>query len=146
MFECRINAALIEFLESTVQGKSYRLLRGGPPLGPHVYPRSGDMLESFIVNRAPFNTELDVATAHDFCEGVRCGLLHEARTKNGWVSARRKMAAGLSMRPALRKSFTVTIFRKRYSILSRGIRARSLLIRQSKRHSFGSLTTLRVVA
>jgi hypothetical protein len=34
---------------------------------------------------APFNTEFDARTAHDFYEGVRCGLLHEARTKNGWV-------------------------------------------------------------
>jgi hypothetical protein len=80
-----IQCSLIEFLESTVQGKSYRLLRGGPPLGPHEYSRSGDMFESFLVNREPFNTTFDAATAHDFYEGVRCGLLHEARTKNGWV-------------------------------------------------------------
>lgn len=80
-----IQCSLIEFLESTVQGKSYRLLRGGPPLGPHEYSRSGDMFESFLVNRAPFNAEFNAATAHDFYEGVRCGLLHEARTKNGWV-------------------------------------------------------------
>jgi hypothetical protein len=80
-----IQCSLIEFLESTLQGKSYRLLRGGPPLGPHEYSRSGDMFESFFVNRAPFNTEFNAATAHDFYEGVRCGLLHEARTKNGWV-------------------------------------------------------------
>ncbi len=80
-----IQCSLIEFLESAVQGKSYRLLRGGPPLGPHEYSRSGDMFESFLVNRVPFNTEFDAARAHDFYEGVRCGLLHEARTKNGWV-------------------------------------------------------------
>jgi hypothetical protein len=80
-----IQCSLIEFLESAVQGKSYRLLRRGPPLGPHEYSRSGDMFESFLVNRAPFNTEFDAARAHDFYEGVRCGLLHEARTKNGWV-------------------------------------------------------------
>ena len=43
------------------------------------------MFESFLVNRAPFNPEFGAATAHDFYEGVRCGLLHEARTKNGWV-------------------------------------------------------------
>ena len=65
------------------QGKSYRLLRGGPPLGPHEYSRSGDMFESFFVNRAPFNIEFNAAAAHDFYEGVRCGRLHEARTKNG---------------------------------------------------------------
>jgi len=43
------------------------------------------MFESFLVNREPFQAEFDATTAHDFYEGVRCGLLHEARTKNGWV-------------------------------------------------------------
>ena len=81
-----IQCSLIEFLESTVQGKSYRLLvKGAPRLGPYEYSRSGDMFESFLVKRAPFNGEFNAADAHDFYEGVRCGLLHEARTKNGWV-------------------------------------------------------------
>jgi len=80
-----IQCSLIEFLESSVQGTISRLLRGGPPLGPHEYSHSGDMFESFFVNRTPFNTEFNAAMAHDFYEGVRYGLLHEARTKNGWV-------------------------------------------------------------
>ncbi len=80
-----IQCSLIEFLESTVQGMSYRFLRRGDTLGPYEYSRSGDMFESFLVNRAPFNAEFNATTAHDFYEGVRCGLLHEARTKNGWV-------------------------------------------------------------
>lgn len=80
-----IQCSLIEFLESTVQGKSYRLVKGATPLGPYEYCRSGDMFESFLLNRTPFNNEFNETTAHDFYEGVRCGLLHEARTKNGWV-------------------------------------------------------------
>jgi hypothetical protein len=81
-----IQCSLIEFLESTVQGKSYRLLvKGAPPLGPYEYGRSGEMFESFLLKRTPFTSEFDAAAAHDFYEGVRCGLLHEARTKNGWV-------------------------------------------------------------
>lgn len=81
-----IQCSLIEFLESTVQGKSYRLLvKGAPSLRPYEYCRSGEMFESFLSKRAPFNREFNDATAHDFYEGVRCGLLHEARTKNGWV-------------------------------------------------------------
>jgi hypothetical protein len=80
-----IQCSLIEFLESTIQGMSYRFLRRGDTLGPYEYSRSGDMFESFLVNRAPFNAEFNAATTHDFYEGVRCGLLHEARTKNGWV-------------------------------------------------------------
>lgn len=81
-----IQCSLIEFLESTIQGKSYRLrVKGTPALGPYEYDRSGEMFESFLVNRTPFSSEFNEATAHDFYEGVRCGLLHEARTKNGWV-------------------------------------------------------------
>ena len=81
-----IQCSLIEFLESTAQGKSYRLLvKGAPALGQYEYNRSGEMFESFLASRAPFNGEFNKDIAHDFYEGVRCGLLHEARTKNGWV-------------------------------------------------------------
>jgi hypothetical protein len=81
-----IQCSLIEFLESTVQGKSYRLpVKGAPPLGPFEYDGSREMFESFLLKRAPFSSEFNDATAHDFYAGVRCGLLHEARTKNGWV-------------------------------------------------------------
>jgi len=81
-----IQCSLIEFLESTVQGKSYRLLKNGsPPLTTDEYSGSRVMFESFLVNRVPFQAEFDGPLAHDFYEGVRCGLLHEARTKNGWV-------------------------------------------------------------
>ena len=42
------------------------------------------------MNRTPFSNDFKTPnTARDFYEGVRCGLLHEARTKNGWtISAR----------------------------------------------------------
>lgn len=80
-----IQCSLIEFLESTVQGKSYRILKVGESSGSHEYSRSREMFESFLVNRVPFSFEFDAAKAHEFYEGVRCGLLHEARTKNGWV-------------------------------------------------------------
>ena len=79
-----IQCSIVEFLESTVQGKSYRLLRkGAPPLGPHEYASSSEIFISFLVNRQPFKDDFDEDRARDFYEGVRCGLLHEARTKNG---------------------------------------------------------------
>jgi hypothetical protein len=82
-----IQCSLIEFLESTVQGKSYRFLRkGDPQLGPHEYSSSSDIFVSFLLKRLPFSNDFTTdATARDFYEGVRCGLLHEARTKNGWT-------------------------------------------------------------
>jgi hypothetical protein len=82
-----IQCSLIEFLESTIQGKSYRYRRNGdPPLGQYEYSNSGSMFESFLMNRSPFDGEFTTQPlAHDFYASVRCGVLHEARTKNGWT-------------------------------------------------------------
>jgi hypothetical protein len=81
-----IQCSLIEFLESTLQGKSYHFSRrGSPPLGPHEYSSSSGIFVCFLLNRTPFNNDFTEAIARDFYEGVRCGLLHEARTKNGWT-------------------------------------------------------------
>jgi hypothetical protein len=82
-----IQCSLVEFLESTVQGTSYRFLRkGDPPLGTYEYSSSSDVFVSFLLNRTPFKNDFkDENTARDFYVGVRCGLLHEARTKNGWT-------------------------------------------------------------
>lgn len=81
-----IQCSLIEFLESTLQGMSYRYSRNGnPPLGQYEYSNSGLMFESFLANRTPFNGEFSQQQAHEFYVSVRCGVLHEARTKNGWT-------------------------------------------------------------
>jgi hypothetical protein len=81
-----IQCSLIEFLESTLQGMSYRYSRNGnPPLGMYEYSNSGLMFESFLTNRTPFNGAVTQQHAHDFYVSVRCGVLHEARTKNGWI-------------------------------------------------------------
>jgi hypothetical protein len=79
-----IQCSLVEFLESTYQGKNYRRLRKGDRLGPHEYSVSGEMFVAFLRGRQPFSPIFNEVTATDFYEGVRCGLLHEARTKNGW--------------------------------------------------------------
>jgi hypothetical protein len=83
-----VQCSLIEFLESTVQGTSYRYVprrKGVPPLGQYEYSSSGDIFVSFLVNRPPFKNDYTEDIARDFYESVRCGLLHEARTKNGWT-------------------------------------------------------------
>lgn len=81
-----IQCSLIEFLESTIQGMSYRYSRNGnPPLAQHEYSNSGAMFEFFLANRTPFNAEFIKQLPHDFYVSVRCGVLHEARTKNGWT-------------------------------------------------------------
>lgn len=81
-----IHCSMIEFLESTLQGKSYRFVRkNDPPLTPHEYSESGKMFSTFLSKRQPFCAVFDAALAADFYAGVRCALLHEARTKDGWI-------------------------------------------------------------
>lgn len=81
-----IQCSIVEFLESTLQGKSYRFVRkGDPSLGIYEYSSSNHIFISFLVNRSPFKNDFNEDRARDFYVNVRCGLLHEARTKNGWT-------------------------------------------------------------
>jgi len=79
-----IQCTLIEFLESCRQGLKYRFLRNGEQLGPNEYSSSKNIFVTFLSNREPFSNTFDETAAVDFYAGVRCGLLHEAQTKNGW--------------------------------------------------------------
>jgi hypothetical protein len=88
-----VQCSQIEFLESTLQGTSYRYVprrKGAQQKGPYEYSGSGDIFASFLVNRSPFKNDFTQGIARDFYEGVRCGLLHEARTKNGWTILAKK--------------------------------------------------------
>jgi len=76
--------SLIEFLESTVQGLTYRHLRRGETLGAFEYNDSGTLFKHFLCKRHPFASQFTEPLATDFYLSIRCGLLHEARTKNGW--------------------------------------------------------------
>ncbi len=91
-----IQCTLIEFLESTVQGRNYRYRRrGDPPLGPHEYSNGKDLFVRFLSTRTPFDKDFDTHLAREFYENVRCGLLHEARTKGGWTIWAKSPAASL---------------------------------------------------
>ena len=84
-----IQCSLIEFLESTLQGKGY--VHGRVTNPQHEYSKSGAMFQAFLVNRPFFSREFNRVLANDFYESVRCGVLHEARTRNGWtISAKSK--------------------------------------------------------
>jgi hypothetical protein len=80
-----VQCTLIEFFESTVQGLNYRYVRRGATSRPHEYSDSAALFTGFLCTREPFASEFDQNLADDFYAGVRCGLLHEARTKNGWL-------------------------------------------------------------
>ena len=78
-----IQCSLVEFLESCFLGINYK--RKKPTL-PYEYGESGTVFVSFLCNRAPFNgCFTDEALAWDFYDSVRCGVLHEARTKGAWL-------------------------------------------------------------
>jgi len=75
-----IQCSLIEFLESTIHGINY--VYKNP--GPYEYSQSKQVFESFLANRKPFAGAFSPSLASSFYVGVRCGMLHEARTKDGW--------------------------------------------------------------
>ena len=84
--------SLIEFLQSTYEGKTYEL--NGKET-KHIYNSSSKMFKNFLEQQLPFNKFFDKPVpnptgkiktyADDFYINVRCGLLHEAATNNGWV-------------------------------------------------------------
>ncbi|MCD0472569.1 hypothetical protein [Flavobacterium sp. JAS] len=81
-----IICSLIEFLETTYQGKNYRYRRtGDPPLGQYEYGASTQIFIDFLINRTPFNMQFNRQNADDFYKNIRCGLLHEARTNGNWT-------------------------------------------------------------
>ena len=81
-----IQCTLIEFLESTFQEISYRCRRKpDSPLGKYEYSDSSNMFVHFLTNRRPFSSAFDKKLGQEFYGNVRCGLLHEARTKGGWT-------------------------------------------------------------
>jgi hypothetical protein len=77
-----IQCSLIEFLAATRAGKNYRHKN---PQEPYEYNRSRDLFVEFLFQTAPFNKLFSKVGAEDFYSNVRCALLHEARTRNGWI-------------------------------------------------------------
>ena len=79
-----IHCTLVEFLESTLRGITYRYVRQDAELGPYEYRRSGEVFVGFLCNREPFRQVFNENLARDFYENIRCAVLHEARTNGGW--------------------------------------------------------------
>jgi len=80
-----IQCSLIEFLQSTVQGLSYKYLEKGGRLGAFEYSSSSGVFKTFLTSHQPFAGQfISPDIARDFYVNVRCALLHEARTKGGW--------------------------------------------------------------
>jgi hypothetical protein len=81
-----LQCSLIEFLGSTLEGSHYKFRRNkNIPLGNYEYDDSKDLFVRFLTTAPPFKAVFTKALAQDFYANVRCGLLHEARTKNRWT-------------------------------------------------------------
>lgn len=79
-----IQCSIIEFLESTYEGIAYKWVKKEAELGEYEYKSSKQCFINFLTQRYPFRTVFNEDAASDFYSSVRCGLLHEASTKNGW--------------------------------------------------------------
>jgi len=103
-----LQCSLIEFLASTLKGKSYkhsrlkecdnfgRLINSETKLGENQYSSSISLFTDFLRSEIPFKTHfVSGRIANDFYDNVRCSLFHEARTKGGW----RILAGGESSPP-----------------------------------------------
>jgi hypothetical protein len=89
---------LVEFLESCERGDNFRYRRrGDPPLQRHEYDQgqAAGYFKAFFRTRTPFDSSFPAALVDSFYQDVRCGLLHEARTKGGWVISSTKSGSAL---------------------------------------------------
>lgn len=84
--------SLIEFLQSCFEGKTFR---HGEAETEFFYGSSSKKFKDFLEQHEPFKSTFVKAIskptkkiktfADDFYVNVRCGLLHEAATNNGWI-------------------------------------------------------------
>ncbi len=77
-----IQCAMLEFLAACRGGMIYRHKNPKPPF---EYSASGELFAMFLAKTAPFDALFTPVTAAEFYRQVRCALLHEARTKGGWI-------------------------------------------------------------
>ena len=79
-----ILCSLIEALETFYEGKCFN---PDGPANDYEYGNgcSGQLFTSFLKNKSPFSNSFNQNLAIDFYKNVRCALLHEAMTRNGWV-------------------------------------------------------------
>jgi hypothetical protein len=79
--------SLLEFLESCERGYNFHFIgKTKDTLQPHEYNehQASSYFKDFLKTRKPFNTLIPSTMIDSFYRDVRCGLLHEARTKGGW--------------------------------------------------------------
>ena len=102
--------SLIEFLESCERGDNFHFIgKTGDALQLNEYDEreASRYFKEFLKTRKPFDSLIPLTLVDSFYQDVRCGLLHEARTKGGWfISTAPSRGALISQ-----KSGEITLFR-----------------------------------
>jgi hypothetical protein len=80
-----LHCSLIEFLATTILGKTFRDKNADPKNHEYGRGESKNLFVEFLKTNEPFkNMFSQDGQAEDFYSNVRCGLLHEAQTRAGW--------------------------------------------------------------
>lgn len=91
-----IQCTLVEFLQTIREGWIYRSPKPDAALFEYGNAKSKDLFTEFLTKFEPFKSIFPRELASDFYSNVRCSLLHEAKTGNGW-----KISAGSSTGPCV---------------------------------------------
>lgn len=110
--------ALIEFLAALEKGKKYKFGAKKGDIGTHEYNSSSELFCDFLCDNPPFKEVFTCKKrAKDFYRDVRCGLLHEARTKKEWrINTSQKLCINFDTKiiDRVRLKFDVENYIKRY--------------------------------
>lgn len=79
-----VQCALIEFLAALRKGWNFQHAYGEKDGTNYLYGNSSGLFIDFLRKEVPFNQFFSKATARSFYTKIRCGLVHEAQTKDGW--------------------------------------------------------------
>lgn len=102
---------LVEYLESCERGDNFRYVgRSKTPLAAHEYSerQATTYFKDFLRSRPPFSALVPPGLVDSFYQDVRCGLLHEARTKGGWILSSKASQGQL----VLQHGNQITLFRR----------------------------------
>jgi hypothetical protein len=104
--------SLIEFLESCERGDNFHFIgQTGDTLQLNEYSerQAARYFKEFLKTRKPLDSLIPSTLVDSFYRDVRCGLLHEARTKGGWfISTAASRGALISQ-----KGGKITLYRNR---------------------------------
>lgn len=84
---CTLICALIETLETFHSGMNYKKQPAQGNLYEYSHGKSRELFTKFLNTKSPFSVYFRRynGLADDFYTGVRCSLLHDASTCDGWV-------------------------------------------------------------